>query len=318
MHLSPTSSPPRIVAIDDSPVNLMLLETLLSGENGILECYKNPEEALSAIAQSPPHLAIVDVMMPGIDGYDVTCRLRRASHLPYIPILLITSHERSSAVRGLELGADDFIRKPICNDELLARVRSLLRLKHSIDERDAIARARTDFVSRLAHDLRVPLIAQQQMLKLMERGAFRENPQQLAQTYRRLLDSNQNLLSLVNTLLDIYRYEDGRQPLAFQSLHLNALVRSTVEELTPLAEGRNLDLSYHCDPNLPPLQGDPLELRRVIQNLVGNAIQFTEAGTIAVSTAQREQAGRSWACLRVRDTGAGIAPQDLEFIFERF
>lgn len=96
--------------------------------------------------------------MPGMDGFEVTQRLRQNAKLPFIPILLITAYDQPSVAKGLDTGADDFIRKPVEVEELLARVRSLLRLKHSVDERDEIARQREDFVSRLTHDLRTPLL----------------------------------------------------------------------------------------------------------------------------------------------------------------
>ncbi|MFP3386704.1 response regulator transcription factor, partial [Tritonibacter sp. SIMBA_163] len=83
-------------------------------------------------------LILLDVMMPGIDGFEVTERIRQKEDLPFIPILLITAYDQPSVAKGLDSGADDFIRKPFELEELLARVRSLLRLKHSVDERDEI------------------------------------------------------------------------------------------------------------------------------------------------------------------------------------
>lgn len=113
-------------------------------------------------------------MMPGMDGYEVTRRIRGNPELKkiYIPILLITAFHESSVVEGLDVGADDFIRKPFDTDELLARVRSLLRLKESLDEQRKMARQREDFVSRLTHDLRTPLVAADRMLYLFQEEAF--------------------------------------------------------------------------------------------------------------------------------------------------
>ena len=82
---------------------------------------------LSYIEANPPDLLLLDVMMPGMDGYEVTRRIRQNTHLPFLPILLITAHDQPSVVRGLDIGADEFIRKPVEFDELVARVRSLLR-----------------------------------------------------------------------------------------------------------------------------------------------------------------------------------------------
>lgn len=126
----------RILAVDDTRDNLILVQTILESEGYEIDLVADGVSALQHIEQSPPDLILLDVMMPGMDGYEVTRRIRKNPNLnvSYIPILLITAFHESSVVEGLDAGADDFIRKPFDTDELLARVRSLLRLKHSLDE----------------------------------------------------------------------------------------------------------------------------------------------------------------------------------------
>ena len=138
----------RILAVDDTPDNLILVQTILESEGYEIDLAADGFTALVKIEQSPPDLILLDVMMPGMDGYEVTRRTRNNPNpnISYIPILLITAFHESSVVAGLDAGADDFIRKPFDTDELLARVRSLLRLKHSLDEQKKMARQREDFV----------------------------------------------------------------------------------------------------------------------------------------------------------------------------
>jgi DNA-binding response OmpR family regulator len=126
--------------VDDSPDNLFLIQAILEEEGYEIDSVGDGATALAKVEQSPPDLIILDVIMPGIDGYEVTRRIRNNPNLPFIPILLISAFTESSVVEGLDTGANDFIRKPITVDELLARVRSLLRLKQSIDERDRTSR----------------------------------------------------------------------------------------------------------------------------------------------------------------------------------
>ena len=124
-----------ILAVDDIPDNLFILETILDDVDTYqLDCVDNGEAALAYVAETPPDLILLDVMMPGMDGYEVTRRIRQNKQLPYIPILLVTAHDQSSLSEGLDSGADDFIRKPFDIDELMARVRSLVRLKQSLDD----------------------------------------------------------------------------------------------------------------------------------------------------------------------------------------
>jgi signal transduction histidine kinase len=248
-----------------------------------------------------------------MDGYEVTRRIRAMKDLPFIPILLITAYDRANAVKGLDLGADEFIRKPIEADELLARVRSLLRLKHSIAERDRIDRQRQDFVSRLTHDLRTPLVAADRMLGLLQDGVLGEISPEIREALTIMGRSNHNLLEMVNKLLDVYRYESGSKTINLQPLDLKELLNQVVQELKPIAISKNLELTADLD-NMVTVKGDRLELLRVFNNLIGNALKFTESGSVHVSLKLEE----SEAIIAIADTGAGISSEEQPFLFQRF
>ena len=126
--MSPTQAK-RILVVDDIEDNLSLLEAVLMEEGYEVDLAKNGELALAKIEASPPDLLLLDAMMPKMNGYEVTRRIRQNKRLPFIPILLITASEDANAAQGLDLGANDFIRKPIDFDELMARVKASLRLK---------------------------------------------------------------------------------------------------------------------------------------------------------------------------------------------
>jgi signal transduction histidine kinase len=258
-------------------------------------------------------------MMPGIDGYEVTKRVRQNMALPFIPILLITAHDSPNVAQGLDLGADDFIRKPVTVDELLARVRSLLRLKHSIDERDEIARQRQDFVSRLTHDLRTPLVAADRMLLLFQEGALGNLSDQMQEVIEIMARSNSNLLAMVNTLLEVYRFEAGRKTLAFQPVNVSQLLEEVSEELSSLAAQKelavNLDLGE--DSGISKVMGDRLELHRLFTNLIGNAIKFTDTGSVTIRITPAT-ASDEYITVEVADTGPGIPPEEQATLFERF
>lgn len=310
-----------ILAVDDSPDNLFLIEAMLAEEGYTVYCQPDGESALKALLNNPPQLVLLDVMMPGIDGYEVTRRIRNNPHLPFIPILLITAHDQSSVVEGLDAGADDFIRKPVEVDELLARVRSLLRLKHSIDEQAQMARQREDFVSRLTHDLRTPLVAADRMLHLFQQGALGDITSTMEDAIANMITSNQNLLRMVNTLLEVYRYEADRKTLAFSTLDFSELVKEVVEELTPLAKEKGLRMEAHQMESAIIIVGDPLELRRVVMNLLGNAIKFTDIGEVAVRLNVDKSTVKdrpTQIILEVEDTGEGMPEADRTIIFERF
>ncbi len=119
----------RILIVDDIEDNLSLLEAILTEEGYEVDIAKNGKSALAKIEALPPDLVLLDAMMPKMDGYEVTRRIRQNKNLPFIPILMITAYEDANVPQGLDLGANDFIRKPIEYDELMSRVKASLRLK---------------------------------------------------------------------------------------------------------------------------------------------------------------------------------------------
>jgi signal transduction histidine kinase len=319
----------RILVVDDSPDNVLLVKTILEEEGYDITQADSGYAALAQIDQSPPDLVLLDIMMPGMDGYEVTRRIRGNKKLPFIPILLITAHDQPSVVEGLDLGADDFIRKPVELDELLARVRSLLRLKHSVDERDEIARQREDFVSRLTHDLRTPLVAADRMLTLLKQEALGPITPPMEEVFTTMVRSNQNLLKMVNTLLEVYRYEADRKNLNFSLVDMPQLIQEIIEELVPMAQEKETEikLKYGTSVNGTGktsglVRGDRLELRRLLTNLVGNAIKFTDNGIIEIhiteDVARKNAGGPQWIEIAVADNGAGISEADQTLLFERF
>ncbi|MCW5318717.1 response regulator [Nostoc sp. KVJ3] len=308
----------RILLVDDSADSLRLLQVTLKlkGYNVIIA--DSGAEALLKIAESPPDLVLLDVVMPDMDGYEVTRQIKHNSNLPFIPILLVTGFEKSSVVKGLDAGADEFIRKPVDKKELLARVRALLRLKHSMDEQLFLSQRREDFVTRLTHDLRTPLIAADQFLKLLQRGVFGNTLSAMRESLEQMAQSNQTLLSMVDTLLEVYQYEAGGKTLDFFVVDLWELCQQVVQELMPLADVKHLTLkavlTKGTEASLVRVRGDRLELRRLLTNLVGNAIRFSDAGSVEVRLNSTVQG----VTIEVEDTGIGMNPEEQLLLFDRF
>jgi CheY-like chemotaxis protein len=119
----------RILVVDDIEDNVSLLEAILTEEGYEVHTAKSGKSALAQIEASPPDLVLLDAMMPGMDGYEITRRIRQNKKLPFIPILLISAYVEADIPKGLDLGANDFIRKPINYEELMARINASLRLR---------------------------------------------------------------------------------------------------------------------------------------------------------------------------------------------
>ena len=307
MSVTKTIKSNYILAVDDIPDNLLLIQLALEQEGHQVVLAHNGETALKQIKQTPPSLILLDVMMPGMDGYEVTKRIRQDRNIPFIPILLITAREESSVVEGLDAGADEFVRKPFQIDELQARVRSMLRLKQTIDQRET-------FVSCLTHDLRTPLVAANRMLDLIEQEAFGCVSNEQQEAIRNIVSSNQNMLEMLNTLLETHQYELGQKILSFIKIDVRQIIQEIVTELKPLAIEKEISLELETSAEVYQVKGDRLELRRVITNLIGNAIKFTDTGSVKVTITQNH----SEVLVAVKDTGIGISPQDQKTIFDRY
>ena len=315
MDVSPTD---KILVVDDSPDDIFFIKTILEEEGYAVTATDNGPAALAKIATSIFDLILLDAMMPGIDSYEVAERISKHPDISFVPILLITGHDSSNVVYRLNLDVDDFIRKPVIVDELLARVRSLVRLKHSINERDEIDRQCQDFVSRLTHDLRTPLVAAERIMSLFLEGALGELSPSMIETMTIMARSNNNLLSMVNTLLEVYCFEAGRKNLVFQLVEIKGLINEVVDGLIPLAEEKQLSINIEYINNFnTSIMGDRLELHRLFTNLVGNAIKFTDSGSIQLKiTASKHR--DDYINIEVADTGQGIPLDEQATLFERF
>jgi two-component system sensor histidine kinase/response regulator len=317
MYTSQSVKTNYILAVDDTPDNLFLIQLALEQEGYKVKLAQDGYTALAEIKRLPPDLILLDVMMPGMSGYEVTQKIREDKSLPFIPIILITAFDELSMVKGLDVGADEFIRKPVKIDELQARVRALLRLKHTMDQRE-------NFVSCLTHDLRTPLVAADRVLALIQQGVFGEISLDLDRAIENIIISNQNLLQMLNNLLEVHCYEVGQKTLSFVPFNLRELIEEVQTELKPLAEEKGIEIKLDCDRDIGEISGDRLELRRVISNLVGNAIKFTDKGFVKISLKLsphpkiNKESDRTRIVIQVEDTGIGIAPEDRAIIFERY
>ena len=191
----------------------------------------------------------------------------------------------------------------------------LVLVCRDIAKRKEAERLREDFVSTLTHDLRTPLLAGIQSVEFFLDGTLGEISAQQRNILEIMRDSNRQMLSLVNVLLDVYRYEARQQKHIMENFQLADLIHRVLLEIEPLALSKNQSLKTDVVLPLAPAYGDKHALRRVLTNLVGNAIHYTPAdGHITVSIRERD----GYIQVLVKDDGRGIPPADLAKLFQRF
>ena len=170
------------------------------------------------------------------------------------------------------------------------------------------------FLASMSHELRTPLNAILGYTELLVDGIYGELAQRPLGVLERVHENSRNLLALINDVLDLAKIEAGQLSLHFEPYRIGTVAESVVETMRPLATGKQLSLDISLDADMPQGYGDPLRLRQVLINLVGNAIKFTEEGSVALDVMSVGDHFR----IDVRDTGPGIAPEDQDRIFDKF
>lgn len=304
-------NPPRLLLVDDTPDNLALLEAILLPEGYETVCASSGEAALALTLKQPPDLVVLDVMMPGRDGF-ATCRdLRSQERTRFVPVILLTAlTEVEDRIRGLDAGADDFISKPVHDELLLAKVRSLLRLKAQRDELD---QTRRDFANMVVHDLRAPLHGILGVAGLLREDCPEGDPR------LRLLDlletSAHKVDGLITQFLETARLGAGQLHLSLAPVDPVMLVKSSASAFEAPAAARRIRLEVIQASSLPVIQADAARLDQAIGNLLQNALKFTPPGGIVTLRADSVPGAIR---LTVEDTGPGLPAGSSENLFARW
>lgn len=314
----------KILAVDDASDSLVLLDKLLKRQGFAVVGASSGKECLSKSISEHPDLVILDVAMPEMNGFETLKHLRENEITRDIPVIMLTadSKDAKSIEEGFALGADEYLTKPIEQDELIARVRSILR---AVKAERELAQLKLDFQSMLVHDLRSPLSAIIGVLELETSGELNKNPAEMKEFLRSALETSQKMLSLINDILDVAKLEAGKIQLNKQPNVFNAVVASAVARLKVLAREKGVVLTIEEDRNLPACEFDSGKIDQVVTNLVSNAIKFTpKGGSVTVRTCTKrfddDALGLKgdYVVLDVEDTGAGIPPEEVPLIFDRY
>lgn len=315
----------RILVVDDAPDNLVLLEKLLKRNNFDVIKASSGKECIVKSQSEIPDLIILDVAMPDMNGFETLKHIRENELTRSIPVIFLTANlkDARSIEEGLSLGADEYLTKPIDQDELLARVRSLLRAVMAERELEQV---KADFQSMLVHDLRSPLSSIMGVLELAVNGEFDNDLQALKDFLKSAYDTASKMLELINDILDVAKLEAGKLQLNKQPNDLNSVVVTASARLKILAREKGIDLKLQTDSSIPFFEFDAGKIEQVVINLLSNAIKFTSRdGTVTIRTYLKHlgddtpgiQSGE-YVAVDVEDTGVGIPEEDLTSIFERY
>ena len=321
--------PARILVLDDNEAARFIKTQILRRADYQVTEARTGAEALAAARAERPDLAVLDVNLPDMSGFDVCRQLKAEFSTPGIQVLQVsqTAVTEQDRAHGLDMGADMYLIEPFGAPVLLATVRALLRVHRAeaelaralASERAARAEAeransmKDGFVAMVSHELRTPLNAVTGAIWLLRHGARNQT------NYDRAVDvlerNAQVQVQLIDDLLDISRIAAGKLDVKMQPVDLQSVVRNAAEAAaaSPAHQRKNIAFGVGTAPAL--VRGDAARLEQVVSNVLNNAFQFTPArGRIDVTCGVAD--GRAFVC--VSDTGTGIDPDVLPHVFEKY
>ncbi|HUH00783.1 MAG TPA: response regulator [Kofleriaceae bacterium] len=341
-----------ILVVDDNPSNLLAIEAALSDIAGQLVKVSSGADALRALLERPFALVLLDVQMPNMDGFEAARLIRSRGRTQHIPIIFITAFGRDEAqvLRGYELGAVDFLFKPIVPEVLrakasvfvalqrhtaeVARQAELLRrherreherrlteerrrwegalLRRKVAELADADRRKDEFLAILGHELRNPIAPIINGLAVL---AASDDPEVITRARKAMDRQARHLARLVDDLLDVSRITSGKIELRRELVPISAIIDAAIAMSRPLIDEKGHHLAIDvADPALAVL-GDAVRLTQVVSNLLNNAARYTPSGgRIEIECAQEGER----VAIRVSDNGQGIAPGLIGSVFDMF
>lgn len=334
MSAAPAENTATVLVVDDNLQNREVAEGHLVGAGYRVVQAEGGAEALAILTSRRPDLVLLDVLMPGMDGYETCRRIRALPEGGDTPVLFLTALGDLETHRAaMESGADDFLTKPLNRTELLIRVRSLLRIKQLSDElrrnyevirsqRDALLAAqhqKDELTALIVHDLKNPLSS---ILSNTQFVLGRGVPSgDVRDSLDDVVRASQAMVRLVMNLLDISRSEDGALVPHVSEFDLPALLAEVCLEMDRRIQDKDQRLSLTMHPRVGSMRGDRDLVRRTLENLIDNAYKYgPRAATVWVDVAPStmDDGAEPAVEIRVRDEGDGIPEAYRQIVFEKY
>lgn len=315
----------KILIVDDTQMNIEKLKELLGDKSIHFTCANDGRTALKLAMKEDFDLMLLDIIMPGMDGFEVCRKMKQNKHTAQVPVIFLTGQsEPHSIQKGFEAGAVDYVAKPFNKNELMARVKIQLELKRSREElmeaklaAEEALKYKSEFLANMSHEIRTPINGIIGMSEFLANTPLEEKQEE----YLRIIRSSANsLLNLINDILDFSKFEAGK--IELEKLHFNLYehVEDTVKSMLFKVHEKNLRFEQAISPEVPKyVEGDPTRLRQILLNLISNAIKFTDQGSITAHVSIVEKSSETALVkFQIIDTGIGIDEEGVRRLFKSF
>jgi signal transduction histidine kinase len=329
--MSDVANTAPVLIVDDDPIVRSLMRATLEVDGYDIIEAEDGEEACRLYEARRPELLIADVVMPRMDGFSLCRELRGRPQSAYVPILMATGlDDVPSITKAYEVGATDFISKPINWVVLGHRVRYMLRASRAFDElrqnrdhlavakdeAEAASRAKTEFLANMGHELRTPLNAIIGFSTIMRDSIYGPMGDKYTEYATAIAESGAHLLAVINGILDMVRAEANRLVLVEEEVEIARAVAFSLGTIEEMAQRAEIDCRSDIPDDLPQFFGDAAKLRQILINLLSNAVKFTPAGgEVRVSVERDLEDGLNF---RVADNGIGIPADKLSLALAPF
>ena len=310
---------PRILVVDDEDGFRELMKTILVNEGYTVDTARDGEDAVQKARNRSYDLILLDLKMPRMDGMEALRILK--PECPTTDFIIVTGYgDVNTAVELIKLGAKEYFTKPVEPAEFIQRVKSSLRA-HDAELR--VRDLQAEFSSRLLHDLRGPLLTLSSSIDfLLKESAGPLSPDQ-RHVFQGMHENADKLNALINDMIDLTLFEFGKLNIEKLPVNLDVLVPSVCDRIRPRATARRIGLNVRIGNDIPTLELDPEKTEQVLNNILDNAIKYTqEEGSIDVSvtTGNHKQNGApaDSVAIAISDTGIGISKEELPLVFDKY
>lgn len=307
----------QILIVDDIPSNILLLKAILTREKYNVISASGGKEAIDIIEKTPPDIVLLDIMMPGMNGFDVCTYVRKELKMSDLPIILLTAlNSNEDVVKGFQVEANDFVSKPFNNDVLLMRIKFQLSvvastriIKQQSEELSKIIKSRDTLYSVIAHDLRSPLATTRMIMNYVvdEIKKYDIDPD-LLEMLGNVNTISEEAFNLFDNLLKWTKSQTGRLNCIKQTIDVSELTTSSLDVLQTVASNKGIAIQIKTPSEPINVSVDIDMMKTVFRNLISNAVKFSKSGDVITVTASPEG---DKVLISVADQGCGIKEENI-------